>query len=135
MLDELVEGAVTEGFVVGAGEAFVEVAQDGVDGIEAFAGGRGAEVGEAITGGFAANAGAGLAALKDRMALFVKMIPDVKKGDRLTFIYRPGGGLEVQANGRKTGAVEGKDFSDTLFRVWLGEKPADKDLKAGLLGR
>ena len=35
LLDELVEGAVTEGFVVGAGEAFVEVAQDGVDGIEA----------------------------------------------------------------------------------------------------
>ncbi|HBA61685.1 MAG TPA: hypothetical protein DCZ92_12905 [Elusimicrobia bacterium] len=94
----------------------------------------GEDVAGAITGGFEKNAGAGLAALKDRMEKFTKLIPDVKKGDSLVFTYRPGSGLEVQANGKKAGSIEGKDFSDTLFKVWLGEKPADKDLKAGLLG-
>lgn len=94
----------------------------------------GPTVAEAITGGFAKNAGPALPALKARIEKFSKMIPDVKKGDRLLFIYRPGSGLEVQANGRTTGKVEGKDFSDALFRVWLGAEPADKALKAGLLG-
>lgn len=95
----------------------------------------GEDVAGAIAGGFAANAGPVLPALKDRIEKFRKLIPDVKKGDRLVFIYRPGAGLEVLANGRTVGAVEGKDFSDALFRVWLGEKPSDKALKAGLLGR
>lgn len=66
-----------------------------------------------------------------------KNIPDVKKGkkgDRLLFVYRPGAGLEVQANGRPLGSIEGKDFSDALFRVWLGGKVSDKTLKKGLLG-
>ncbi|PIU19955.1 MAG: hypothetical protein COT18_04795 [Elusimicrobia bacterium CG08_land_8_20_14_0_20_59_10] len=36
---------------------------------------------------------------------------------------------------KKAGDVEGKDFADTLFRVWLSDKPADKSLKAGLLGK
>jgi hypothetical protein len=30
--------------------------------------------------------------------------------------------------------VEGKDFADALFSVWLGKDPADDDLKAGMLG-
>ena len=94
----------------------------------------GADVAGAITGGFEKNAGPGLPALKDRVAKFSRLIPDVKKGDRLVFLYRPGSGLEVQANGKTAGSVEGKDFADTLFRVWLGDYPADKALKAGLLG-
>jgi len=94
----------------------------------------GADVAKAIAEGFANNAGASLPALKERIARFGKLIPDVKKGDRLIFLYRPGTGLEVLANGKTAGTIEGKDFSDALFRVWLGEKPADKALKNGLLG-
>jgi hypothetical protein len=30
--------------------------------------------------------------------------------------------------------IEGKDFSDALFLVWLGAKPPTEDLKKGLLG-
>ncbi len=95
---------------------------------------NGPEVAEAIAKGFAANAGDALPALKDRVAKFKTLIPDVKKGDKLVFIYRPGAGLEAQANGKTTGTIEGKDFADALFRVWLGEHPADKALKTGLLG-
>jgi hypothetical protein len=94
----------------------------------------GATVAGAISEGFDNNAGAALPALKARIEKFGKLIPDVKKGDRLVFIYRPGAGLEVQANGRTAGSIEGKDFAAALFKVWLGEKPSDKALKAGLLG-
>ncbi len=94
----------------------------------------GADVAKAITEGFTNNAGPVLPALKDRIAKFGKLIPDVKKGDRLLFVYRPGTGIEVLAGGKAAGSVEGKDFADALFRVWLGPKPSDKALKAGLLG-
>ncbi|HNW42973.1 MAG TPA: chalcone isomerase family protein [Elusimicrobiales bacterium] len=94
----------------------------------------GADVAAAIAGGFEKNAGPALPALKTRMEKFSRLIPDVKKGDRLVFTYRPGAGLEVQAGGKAAGGVEGKDFSDALFKVWLGAEPADKALKTGLLG-
>ncbi len=94
----------------------------------------GGEVADAISEGFINNAGLALPAIRDRVARFGKMIPDVKKGDRLLFIYRPGSGVEVLANGAPVGSIEGKDFADALFKVWLGEKPADKALKKGLLG-
>lgn len=94
----------------------------------------GATVAGAIAEGFDNNAGAALPALKERIEKFRKLISDVKKGDRLVFVYRPGAGMEAQANGRVLGSIEGKDFSDALFKVWLGEKPADKALKTGLLG-
>jgi len=94
----------------------------------------GADVAKAIAEGFDNNAGAVLPALKDRIEKFGGLIPDVKKGDKLVFIYRPGAGLEVQAGGKPAGVIEGKDFADALFRVWLGDKPADKSLKTGLLG-
>ena len=95
----------------------------------------GAEVAKAIAEGFDRNSGDRAPALRERVEQFRKLIPDVKKGDRLAFVYRPGQPLEVQANGKKTGEVPGKDFADTLFLVWLGARPADKDLKAGLLAR
>ena len=94
----------------------------------------GKTVAEAIAEGFSNNAGETLPALNDRIAKMEKMIPDVKKGDRLVFVYRPGTGIEITANGKPAGSIEGKDFADVLFKVWVGDKPADKSLKNGLLG-
>ena len=94
----------------------------------------GADVAKAIADGFTNNAGEVLPALKERIEKFGKLIPDVKKGDRLLFLYRPGKALELEANGKSLGSIEGKDFADALYRVWLGPKPSDKALKDGLLG-
>jgi hypothetical protein len=94
----------------------------------------GKTVAEALAEDFANNAGDAMPALKARIERFEKLIPDVKKGGRMSFVYRPGAGLEVLADGSEAGSIEGKDFADMLFRVWVGEKPADKALKAGLLG-
>ena len=49
---------------------------------------------------------------------------------------RPGQGTTIGVEGGKTITVEGKDFADALFRIWLGPKPTDgglEDLKAALL--
>ena len=35
----------------------------------------------------------------------------------------------------KKGTIEGLDFKKALFGIWLGNKPADDDLKAGMLGK
>ena len=93
----------------------------------------GEDVAKAISDGFDNNAGAALPALKERIKKFGELIPNLKNGDKLVFTYRPGQ-LEVQANGKTAGVIEGKDFADALFRVWLGPKPSDKALKTGLLG-
>ncbi len=94
----------------------------------------GPDVAKAIADGFNNNAGDALPALKERIEKFGRLIPDVRKGDKLTFVYRPGVGVEVQAGGKTLGSIEGKDFGDALMRVWLGPNPSDKALKAGLLG-
>jgi hypothetical protein len=62
-------------------------------------------------------------------------IPDLKKGDELTITYLPGKGTRVQSKGGQELSVEGKDFADALFSVWLGKSPVDGDLKDGMLGK
>jgi hypothetical protein len=62
------------------------------------------------------------------------MIPDVEKGDQILMTYVPGKGTVVSAKGTEKGVVEGKDFSDALFSVWLGANPVQTDLKKALLG-
>ena len=83
--------------------------------------------------GFGANARdkAGQKAAFDQM---LALIPDVKEGDTLTFLYVPGKGTTVQAGGKDLGTFAGKDFADAVFSIWLGPKPPTEDLKKGMLG-
>jgi hypothetical protein len=62
------------------------------------------------------------------------LVPDVKAGDTLTFVYVPGKGTTVQAGNKDLGAFEGKGFADAVFAIWLGRKPPTEDLKKGMLG-
>jgi hypothetical protein len=40
----------------------------------------------------------------------------------------------VSAKNAEKGVIEGKDFADALFSVWLGPEPVQADLKTALLG-
>jgi hypothetical protein len=73
--------------------------------------------------------------LKARLDTVNAAIPDLKKGDELTITYIPGKGTHVQSKGGQDLSVEGKDFADALFSVWLGKDPVDDDLKDGMLGK
>ena len=89
---------------------------------------------EAISEGFERNSKAQMGALKARLEKFNSMIPDVEKGDQIVLTYVPGKGTMVSAKGAEKGTIEGKDFADALFAVWLGPNPVQEDLKKGMLG-
>jgi hypothetical protein len=62
------------------------------------------------------------------------MFADVTEGDPILMTYVPGKGVTVSIKGAEKGTVEGKDFADALFSVWLGPNPVQEDLKKALLG-
>jgi len=73
-------------------------------------------------------------ALKPRLAEFNKLFVTVKKGDVIILDYTPQQGTSVTINGQLKGKVTGADFNQALLKVWLGNEPADEDLKEGMLG-
>lgn len=93
-----------------------------------------AKITDAISDGIEKNNKAQMATLKARLDTFNAAIPDLKKGDELLLTYVPNKGTMVQSKSGQQISVEGKDFADALFGVWLGKNPVDGDLKDGLLG-
>jgi Chalcone isomerase-like len=95
---------------------------------------KGSQVSEAIEEGFEKNSKAQLPALKARLDKLASMLPNVEKGDDILLTYAPGKGTVVTVKGAEKGVIEGKDFADALFSVWLGAQPVQEDLKKALLG-
>jgi hypothetical protein len=84
--------------------------------------------------GFEKNSEGQLPALKDRIATLNGWMTDVKSGDRLIFIHKPGTGVIVEVNGTVKGTISGDDFAKALLAIWLGPEPPNPEIKAGLLG-
>lgn len=57
-----------------------------------------------------------------------------KSGDVILIDYLLGSGTRVTINGSVKTTIAGEDFNRALLRIWLGDKPADQDLKKGMLG-
>jgi hypothetical protein len=83
--------------------------------------------------GFEKNAKAELGELKGRIETFNGWMSDVKTGQNLVLLYKPGTGIDVNVNGAARGTIEGDDFARALFAIWLGDPP-NPEIKAGLLG-
>jgi len=75
-----------------------------------------------------------LKSLADRITSFNAMFPTLKKGDVVTLDYIPGKGTVVTIKGEEKGVIAGEDFNAALLDIWLGEEPADDDLKEAMLG-
>lgn len=79
-----------------------------------------------------------LAAFKpqiDALNAALKAVGEAKKGDVVLIEFTPDTGTRITANGQPKGAaIPGEDFYAAVLRIWLGDKPADADLKKGLLG-
>jgi len=95
---------------------------------------KASQVTEAIEEGFEKNSKQQMGNLKDRLKKFDAMFSDVKDGDQILMTYGPGKGTSVSIKGVEKGTVEGKDFADALYNVWLGQNPVQEDLKKALLG-
>ncbi len=94
------------------------------------------KIADAVREGFEKNSREQMPRLKERLDRFIEQIPDLKEGQRLTITYVPGQGTTVVVGDSEARTrIEGKDFADALFRVWLGDDPVDSDLKEKMLGR
>src|SRR5512135_2713996 len=84
--------------------------------------------------GFEKNAKDQLPALKERIAELNGWMTDVKSGERLTFIGKPGAGVQVEVKGVVKGTIRGDDFARGFLSIWLGANPPNPEIKVGLLG-
>ncbi len=85
--------------------------------------------------GFAGNlTAAERAALQERIDTFNAWFETVRRHDQIVLDFLAGGDTRVTVKGQERGVIPGKDFQAALLKVWLGDKPADKDLKRALLG-
>lgn len=63
----------------------------------------------------------------------MRALPDVKKGDRVMGIHRPGVGAQFLMNGKPTGEIRDAEFARLFFGIWLSPKTSEPKLRAALL--
>ncbi len=74
-------------------------------------------------------------AIKNEINQFIALFKDaIVEGDQFVIAYLPNQGTIVSKNGEYLGSIKGNAFKKGLFGIWLGEDPADADLKEGMLG-
>jgi len=73
------------------------------------------------------------AELKQMTQIF-EAVEEVKRDDVITLDYQSDVGTKISVNGTNRGAIAGAAFNRALLKIWLGDKPAQDDLKEALLG-
>ena len=63
-----------------------------------------------------------------------QLFPDVKDGDRLTGVQRPGVATRFFLNGQFRGEVADADFTRLFFGIWLSPRTSEPRLREQLLG-
>ena len=63
----------------------------------------------------------------------LRVLPDVKAGDRVMGIHRPGVGAQFLMNGKPTGEIRDAEFARLFFGIWLSPKTSQPKLRAALL--
>ena len=72
----------------------------------------------------------------DEFAAIINALGEAKKGQLIALDFVPGTGTVVLVNGEAKGKpIAGDEFYRGLLRIWLGDRPADSDLKKGMLGQ
>jgi hypothetical protein len=91
---------------------------------------------EAIIEGFKKSTGDKTAPIQAKIDKFVKVfsLEPIVKGNEFDITYTPKEGVQIAKNGKVLETIEGLDFKTALWGIWLGNEPADKGLKAGMLG-
>jgi hypothetical protein len=75
------------------------------------------------------------AALAERWLQQMRQIlPDVKKGDRITGVQRPGEAARFFVNGQPRGEVRDAEFTRLFFGIWLSPRTSQPKLREALLG-
>ncbi len=74
--------------------------------------------------------------LDARITKFLEMFDaSTQINDYYDMVYIKGKGIRTFKNGEEMGYIEGRDFKYALFKIWLGNEPACKMIKGGMLGK
>ena len=97
------------------------------------------EFAKAFTGGIAKRTPADrVAAMRDRIDAFdrtLRSVGKVHKGDVVDLDWLPAEGLAMRINGRPVGTpVPGADLYAAMLDIFVGDRPVDARMKAGMLG-
>ena len=68
------------------------------------------------------------------LAAMTRVFPDVRKGNRLTGVHRPGESARFFLDGNPRGDVSDADFAGRFFGIWLSPQTSEPKLRAALLG-
>ncbi len=91
---------------------------------------------EAVTDGFDASMDGDTSSLDKEIKQFMSFFSDeIVEEDKFDITYQTGKGVVVYKNDTELGTVSGMAFKKALFGIWLGDDPADKKLKKGMLGK
>ncbi len=82
-----------------------------------------------------ADAIARLSSRIDALVATMQAIGTAPKGDTITLDFLADGTTQIADSGHPQGKpIAGADFQRALLEIWLGDKPAQPDLKQALLG-
>ena len=88
----------------------------------------------ALRDGFDKSTYGNTKSLDERIEKFISFINnEIEVGQVYDIVYEKGKGSVIYKDGVEKGYVTGLDFKEALFKIWLGDKPADKGLKNEML--
>lgn len=64
----------------------------------------------------------------------LRVFPDVRQGDRLVGLQRPGTAASFWLNGRFRGEIRDAEFARRFFGIWLSPQTSEPGLRRALLG-
>jgi hypothetical protein len=66
-------------------------------------------------------------------AEMLRVFPNIRKGDRIMGLHRPGVGAAFWVNGRASGEIRDAEFARLFFGIWLSPSSSEPQLRAALL--
>lgn len=91
---------------------------------------------EAVNEGFESSTKGNTAPISAEIEKFKNFFKEeITQNDIFDLVYLPSRGVVVYKNGTEKGTIKGQNFKKALFGIWLSNEPADKKLKAGMLGK
>jgi hypothetical protein len=90
----------------------------------------------ALMDGFEKSTGGNLAPIQAGIDQLVAVLPEkFESGTAMTLAYEPGVGTHLMEGDQSISVIEGLEFKQALFGIWLSDKPAQKSLKKAMLGQ
>lgn len=98
------------------------------------------QLGGALNDGLAANLSAAertqFKPQIDELKATMDAVGAAKEKSVVTLDYLPEAGIRIAIDGAARGKpIPGEEFYRALLKIWLGDKPVDRSLKAGMLGQ